>query len=137
MTLDGTSMAAPHVAGVMAIILGENSRYRNVAKGTDYLKSILSVNRLSELNHSPNKLLFTSVKHLVEKGHPDVAPRICSVLECYMQRKECDDCAVLDAHVNALSQSNYIYGSSPEEQNVKMYSESHLKSDDAMDVSEY
>lgn len=110
-TADGTSMASPHVAGVLAIMLSENSRYRTVDKGVEFFKTLFSRNRLSELSHSPNKMLFTGLVHSPEKLVPEDPPRICSVIECYLNESDCDDCAYMDAHVNALSQSKYLYGS--------------------------
>ncbi|KAJ3089154.1 hypothetical protein HK102_007062 [Quaeritorhiza haematococci] len=66
--LDGTSMAAPHVAGALALLLAENT-YKSVAEGTEALLSSASVNRIRGIRgDTPNILLYNGVK-----GN-DVAP---------------------------------------------------------------
>ena len=54
----GTSMASPHVAGVVALAMAERS-FPTVAQVHDYIKSIGTRNKITgQLNNAPNSLLY-------------------------------------------------------------------------------
>jgi subtilisin family serine protease len=57
-TMSGTSMAAPHVAGAAALVLGANPK-ATPQQVRDSLVSSATTGRVTGLNGSPNRLLFT------------------------------------------------------------------------------
>jgi len=61
-TISGTSMASPHVAGVLALAIAEGN-FTTPAQVKDYLKAIASKDRIKgNLRQTPNSLLFDNVK---------------------------------------------------------------------------
>ncbi|KAJ3046604.1 hypothetical protein HK097_000710 [Rhizophlyctis rosea] len=61
-TISGTSMASPHVAGVVALALAEGN-FTTVAEVHDYIKAIASKDRVKgALGKTPNSLLYNNVK---------------------------------------------------------------------------
>lgn len=60
-TISGTSMASPHVAGAVALLLEEDGK-RQPADIEKMLLSVASSGKLSDLKGSPNKLLYTGTK---------------------------------------------------------------------------
>ncbi|KAJ3090794.1 serine protease [Quaeritorhiza haematococci] len=65
----GTSMAAPHVAGVMALILGERN-FVNVMEGIDYLKRIATRDAVRDNKRDTVNLLLFNGRHRACQGNP-------------------------------------------------------------------
>jgi subtilisin family serine protease len=57
-SMSGTSMAAPHVAGAMALYLQSNPS-ASPSQVRDHLVNIATTGRLTDLSGSPNRLLYT------------------------------------------------------------------------------
>ncbi|XJO76200.1 hypothetical protein BDV3_006762 [Batrachochytrium dendrobatidis] len=71
-TISGTSMATPHVVGVVALALAEGS-FTQVKAVHDYIKLVASKDRISgDLRGAPNSLLYNNV---IDGGFPDDEPK--------------------------------------------------------------
>jgi cerevisin len=65
-SISGTSMAAPHVAGIVALALAEN-QFKTVAEVHDYIKQIATPGKISgSLQGAPNSLAYNKVEKVVE-----------------------------------------------------------------------
>lgn len=90
-TLDGTSMASPHVAGVMALLLADKP-FPDVKSGFEYLKTIASLNRLRGTRNATNAIAYNGLVAGVESNPPAVPePLVCAVWQCWFN-PECDTC---------------------------------------------
>lgn len=70
--ISGTSMATPHVCGVVALALGEGS-FTTVKEVHDYIKAVASKDKIEgKLKGAPNSLLYNMV---FEGGFPDDEPK--------------------------------------------------------------
>ncbi|MBZ9751271.1 S8 family peptidase [Deinococcus sp. HMF7604] len=73
-SISGTSMATPHVAGAVALILAANPSYTN-AQVTSALLNASSANKISNVGTgSPNKLLFTNPSGTTNPEPPTPTP---------------------------------------------------------------
>lgn len=105
-TISGTSMATPHVAGVVALALAEGN-FTLVADVHDYIKAVGSKDRVKgDLDGAPNILLYNNV---IGGGFPDEEPEVpkpgpppkpkppktgeCPIPQCLFD-PECETCCV-------------------------------------------
>lgn len=72
-TMSGTSMAAPHVAGVAAVYLGLNNS-ATPAQVTTALTTYSSINRIIDTEGSPNLLAYVRSFSVVDPGGPYGTP---------------------------------------------------------------
>jgi subtilisin family serine protease len=71
-TISGTSMASPHVAGVVALALAEGN-FTSPKEVQDYLKAVSSKDKIKgNLKGAPNNFLYNNV---VKGSFPDDEPR--------------------------------------------------------------
>ena len=81
--------------------------YKDSQKGREHLIKLVSQNRIRDAK-STNKLAFLNSRLRAEGRSPRRAPRICSVLECYVKKEgECDDCTMMDGYAHTLSNAQY------------------------------
>ncbi len=90
-TMDGTSMAAPHVAGAMAAILSQRD-FDSVEQGFEFLQSISSLNRLKGIKGAYNGIAYVNEMLDIETfPPPPPAPVVCNTITCLFN-PDCDIC---------------------------------------------